>query len=80
MKPNIVEIDAVLKAADEWVFAQEALVAAQQVSDETDAEQEGVDVAGSRLVVAVTRWRGTVDLYRSDASSAQLSPCREGCR
>jgi hypothetical protein len=80
MKPNIVEIDAVLKAADEWVSAQEVLIAAQQVSDETDAEREGVDVAGSRLVVAVTRWREAANLYRPDASSAQLSPCREGCR
>jgi hypothetical protein len=50
-------IDAVLNAADEWVSAQEALVAALQVSDETDAEHEAVDIAGSRLVLAVTRWR-----------------------
>jgi hypothetical protein len=35
MKVNIVE--AVLNAADEWVLAQEALVAAKQVSDETEA-------------------------------------------
>jgi hypothetical protein len=55
MKSNIVE--AVLKAADEWVLAQEALVAAKQVSKETEAEQEAVDIAGSLLVVAVTRWR-----------------------
>jgi len=55
MKSNIVE--TVLKAADEWVLAQEALVAAKQVSKETGAEQEAVDIAGSLLVVAVTRWR-----------------------
>jgi hypothetical protein len=55
MKLDVVE--AVLKAADEWVSAQEALVAAQQRSEETEAEQEAVDVAGSRLVVAVIRWR-----------------------
>jgi hypothetical protein len=55
MKVNIVE--AVLHAADEWVLAQEALVAAKPVSDETEAEQEALDIAGSRLVVAVTRWR-----------------------
>jgi hypothetical protein len=55
MKSNIVE--TVLKAADEWVLAQEALVAAKQVSKETEAEQEAVDIAGSLLVVAVTRWR-----------------------
>jgi hypothetical protein len=50
-------VDAVLNAADEWVSAQEALVAAKQVSEETGAEEEAVDIAGSRLVVAVTRWR-----------------------
>jgi hypothetical protein len=31
--------------------------AAQQRSDEAGAEQEAVDVAGSRLVMATTRWR-----------------------
>jgi hypothetical protein len=56
-KPVIVEMDAVLDAADDWVFALEALVAAQQRSEETEAESEVVDIAGSRLVVAVTRWR-----------------------
>jgi hypothetical protein len=55
MKVNIVE--AVLSAADEWVSAQEALVTAKQVSNETEAEKEALDIAGSRLVVAVTRWR-----------------------
>jgi len=55
MRSNIVE--TVLKAADEWVSAQEALVAVKQVSEVTEAEQEAVDIAGSQLVVAVTRWR-----------------------
>jgi len=55
MKQNMVE--AVLQAADEWVLTQEVLVAAQQVSEETDAKQEAVDIAGSRLVLAVMRWR-----------------------
>jgi hypothetical protein len=55
MKLNHVE--AVLKAADEWLSAQEALVAAKQVSEDTEAEQEAVDIAGSLLVIAVTRWR-----------------------
>jgi hypothetical protein len=55
MKVSVVE--AVLSAADEWVSAQEALVAAKQVSNETEAEEEAIDIAGSRLVVAVTRWR-----------------------
>jgi hypothetical protein len=57
IKPVVFEADAVLKAADEWVSAQEALVAAQQRSEETEAEREAVDIAGSRLVVAVARWR-----------------------
>jgi hypothetical protein len=50
-------VEAVLKAADEWLSAQEALLAAQQVSKETEAEQEAVDIAGSLLVTAVMRWR-----------------------
>jgi hypothetical protein len=50
-------VEAVLSAADEWVSAQEALVAAKQSSHETEAEEEALDIAGSRLVVAVTRWR-----------------------
>jgi hypothetical protein len=53
------EVEAVLKAADEWVLAQETLVAAIRVSEETEAEREAVDIAGSRLVVAVTRWRSS---------------------
>jgi hypothetical protein len=57
MKSNNAEADAVLEAADEWLSAQEALVAAKQVSEETEAEQEAVDVAGSRLATAVTQWR-----------------------
>ena len=52
-------VEAVLKAADEWLSAQEALVAAKQVSKETEAEEEAVDIAGSRLVLAVTRWRSS---------------------
>jgi hypothetical protein len=53
------EVDTVLKAADEWVSAQEALLAAQQAGKETETEREAVDSAGSRLVVAVTRWRSS---------------------
>jgi hypothetical protein len=60
MKSHVVEAaDAVLKAADEWVYAQEALIAAKQVTGKSEAAQEAVDIAGSRLVVAVTRWRAT---------------------
>ena len=43
MTPRIVEVEAVLKTADEWVAAQETLVAARQVSNET-----AVDRGGSR--------------------------------
>jgi hypothetical protein len=58
MKSHIDEAaDAVLKAADSWVAAQEALLAVRQASNETEAEAEAADIAGARLVVAVTRWR-----------------------
>ncbi len=57
MKPVGFAVDAVLKAADEWVAAQEALIAAKPVAEETEAEEEAVDVAGAKLVLAVTRWR-----------------------
>jgi hypothetical protein len=51
-------VKAVLKTADEWVSAQEALVAAkQQQHDDIEVEQDAVDIAGSLLVIAVTRWR-----------------------
>jgi len=57
MKLAIGEAGAVLEAADEWVSAQEVLLAAKQVSREIEAKQEAADIAGSRLVIAVTRWR-----------------------
>jgi hypothetical protein len=57
VSPVIFEVEAVLNTADEWVSAQEALLAAKQMSEETEAEREAVDIAGSRLVVAVARWR-----------------------
>ena len=52
-------VEEVLKAADEWVSAQEALLATRQVSVETEAEQDNVDSAGAGLVMAVMRWRST---------------------
>ena len=57
MRPGIGERDAVLNAADEWVSALEALVAGRQGSGETEADHEVLDIAGSRLVMAVVRWR-----------------------
>jgi hypothetical protein len=60
MKPVIGEVDAVLKAAGEWVSAQEALVVIGQLSLQSDAEREAVDVAGVRLVVAVRRWQRAI--------------------
>jgi hypothetical protein len=57
MKPEAVL--AVLNAADEWVSAQEALVAAMQVSEDTEADHQAVDVAGTRLVIAVMRWHSS---------------------
>ena len=59
MKSDIADVDAVLRAADEWVSALEALVAARQGCGESETEQEVLDIAGSQLVVAVTRWRST---------------------
>jgi len=54
-------VQAVLKAADEWVSAQEALVAARQVSEKTDAEHEAVAISRrlptARGGDAVARWR-----------------------
>jgi hypothetical protein len=57
MTTHIVEAEAVLKAADEWVTAQEALVDARRAGRPSDAAEEALDIAGSRLVVAVTQWR-----------------------
>jgi hypothetical protein len=57
MTRHIVEVEAVLKAADEWVAAQEALVAGRQIGKQTEAEEEALDIAGSRLVVAVMHLR-----------------------
>jgi len=51
--------DAVLKAADLWVTAQEALIGAKQAANENEAGEEAVDIAGVRLVAAVTRWRSS---------------------
>jgi hypothetical protein len=62
MKSNIADLDRVLRAADEWVSALEALVATRQGCGDGEAEQEVLDIAGSQLVVAVTRWRSTRDL------------------
>jgi len=56
MKLVTIGAAAVLAAADDWVTALEALVAANQASKETEAEQEAVDIAGTKLVLAVKRW------------------------
>lgn len=37
--------DAVLKAADLWVTAQEALIGAKQAANENEAGEEAVDIA-----------------------------------
>jgi hypothetical protein len=60
---KIASADAVLNAANEWVTAQAALVAAKQAVRATRDEEEAVDLAGAKLVVAVTRWRSR---YYSD--------------
>ncbi|HEX3984604.1 MAG TPA: hypothetical protein VHX12_12995 [Acidisoma sp.] len=53
--------EAVLRAADEWGAAQEALVAAIQACRATADEEEAADLAGTKLVVAVARWRSKQD-------------------
>ena len=59
-KPIIIDAKAVLRAADDWLAAQEALIAAQQSFKETEVEEERVDVAGVKLAVMVKRWRAQI--------------------
>jgi hypothetical protein len=59
MRMKLGVVETVLNAADQWVSAQEALVAARAVSEETDVEEEAVDIAGARLVAAAMRWRAS---------------------
>lgn len=54
-------MEAVLRAADEWGAAQEALVAAIQAFRATADEEEAADLAGAKLVLAVARWRSKQD-------------------
>jgi hypothetical protein len=53
--------EAVLRAAESWVAAQEALVAVQQISKKTEGQREAADVAGTQLALAVARWRSVRD-------------------
>jgi hypothetical protein len=63
MKSHIDEAaEAVLRAADIWVTAQEALLVAKQTANENDEAQETADIAGVRLVAAVTWWRARREL------------------
>jgi hypothetical protein len=78
MKPVINEIDALLKAADEWMTAQEALVGAQQHCEEIEAQQEGVDIAGAKLVAAVKRWRSRAVPLANEDTRPQLRQIRAG--
>jgi hypothetical protein len=80
MKPVISEIDALLKAADEWMTAQEALVAAQERFEGTEAQREGVDIAGAKLVVAVNRWRARIVPLAAEDMRPQLRQIHAGAR
>lgn len=40
-------VEAVLNAAESWLTTQEDLVIAKQVSKETEAEEEAVDIAAT---------------------------------
>jgi hypothetical protein len=62
MKPKIDEVGAVLNAADEWVSALETLVDARRAGKSFEAEEEALDIAGTRLVIAVTQWRSKLEL------------------
>ena len=55
--------EAVLRAADDWVNAMEALVAARNTGEGTgvEARQDAADLAGVRLVLAVKSWRSGGD-------------------
>ena len=78
MKPVISETDALLKAADEWMTAQEALVAAQQRCEGTEAQEEGIDIAGAKLVTAVKRWRARIVLPPDQDAWPQLRQIHAG--
>jgi hypothetical protein len=57
MTTRAVKAGAVLKAAEDWFAAQEALLVAKQFGEQSEAEEEALDIAGSRLAVAVKQWR-----------------------
>lgn len=61
-------VEAVIRAAESWVGAQEALVAVKQVSIQTEAEEEAADLACTRLVLAVRRWRSEHGLRPTEAT------------
>jgi hypothetical protein len=50
-------IEAVLKAADNWVTAQAAMVTAKKEGGDPEVEREAADCAGVLLVRAVMAWR-----------------------
>lgn len=43
-------------------------MAAKQVSKETEAEEEVVDIAGAQLVLAVRRWRSGRELQLTEVT------------
>jgi hypothetical protein len=49
--------EAVLKAADNWLRALEALVAKRKTAEGAEAREEAADLASVELVVAVKSWR-----------------------
>ncbi len=53
-------IEAVLKAADDWVAAQEALLTAKEAGRDGEAEREAADCAGVQLLLAVVPWRSSL--------------------
>jgi|SRR5271155_1646838 len=72
------EANAVLKAADEWVAAQEVLVAARQDHKETEAEEEAVDIAGFSTGGGGNAMALSVRLANQVRICARLRRSREG--
>jgi hypothetical protein len=64
-------IDAVLQAADEWVSAQEALVAARQVSEGMEATDEWV--SAQEALGAAQR---ASEEFEAEQEAVDLAGCR----
>jgi hypothetical protein len=71
-KSAVADTDAILRAADEWVTAQEAVVAARQRLEKTELQEERADLAGAKLVVAIKQWRAHITSLAERNTRSQL--------